>query len=41
MNLLNEIRNGEKNINDEIFKEHFRYQNPYFLAKDLLKANQF
>ena len=29
-----------KKLNSEIFREYFRYQNPSFLAKDLLKANQ-
>ena len=35
-----EIRNDKENINSGIFREYFRYQNPSFLAKDLLKANQ-
>ena len=35
-----EIRNDKENINSGIFREYFRYHNPSFLAKDLLKANQ-
>ena len=35
-----EIWNDKVNINSGIFREYFRYQNPSFLAKDLLKANQ-
>ena len=27
-NFVNEIRNDEENINNEIFKEYFGYQNP-------------
>ena len=39
-NFVNEIRGKEKYANNEIFKEYFGYQNPSFIAKDLLKANQ-
>ena len=38
--IVAEIRNDKENINSGIFREYFRYQNPSFLAKDLLKANQ-
>ena len=38
---LNEIRNDEENINDKIFIKYFGYQNPSFLAKNLVKANEF
>ena len=34
------INENFKKLNSEIFREYFRYQNPSFLAKDLLKANQ-
>ena len=36
----NEIRNDEENINSQIFREYFVYQNPSLLAKVLIKANQ-
>ena len=39
-NFIDEIRDEEKYINNEIFKAYFEYQNPLFLVKDLLKANQ-
>ena len=39
-NFLNGSKNDEEKLNSEIFREYFRYQNPPFLAKDLLKANQ-
>ena len=29
---------NEKDINDEIFWDYFKYQNPSFLAKDLIRA---
>ena len=35
-NFVDEIRNEEKYINDEIFREYFEYRNKSFLAKDLL-----
>ena len=38
-NFVNEIRGKEKYTNNEIFKDYFGYQNPSFIAKDLLKAN--
>ena len=37
---INEIINDEKSISSEIFNEYFRYQNPSFLAKDLIKTSQ-
>ena len=30
---VKKIENDEKNINNEIFKEYFGYQNPLFFAK--------
>ena len=36
---MNEIINDEENINHEIFREYITYQNPSFVAKELLKAN--
>ena len=35
---MNEIIVDEKDINDEIFWNYFKYQNPSFLAKDLIRA---
>ena len=35
----NEIKNDEKNINQQIFKEYF-YHTPLFLAKELYNSNQ-
>ena len=37
---INEIINDEKSISSEIFNEYFRYQNPSFLANDLIKTSQ-
>ena len=37
---MNEIIAEEKDINYEIFWNYFKYQNPSFLAKDLIRANQ-
>ena len=37
---MNEIKAGDKYINDEIFWNYFMYQNPSFLAKDLIVAKQ-
>ena len=31
---------NERNINDEIFWNNFKYQNPLFLAKYLIRANE-
>ena len=30
---VKKIENDEKNVNNEIFKEYFGYQNPLFFAK--------
>ena len=38
--LLNEIENEQKNINEQIFKEYFKYHSPSFLVKDLYKNKQ-
>ena len=35
---MNEIIADEKDINDQIFQNYFKYQNPSFLAKDLIRA---
>ena len=37
---IGEIINQEKGISIEIFNEYFGYQNPSFLAKDLIKNDQ-
>ena len=37
---MNEIIFAEKERNDKIFQKYFRYQNPSFLAKDLVRAKQ-
>ena len=37
---MNEIIANEKDINDEIFWNYFKYQNPSFLAKNLIRAKQ-
>ena len=37
---LNENVNEEKNINEEIFRNYFKYQNPSSLVKDLFKAEK-
>ena len=37
---MNEIIAGEKDINDKIFWNYFKYQNPLFLAKDLIRTSQ-
>ena len=38
---INEIRADEKDISDdEIFRNYFRYHNPLFFAKDVLRAKQ-
>ena len=38
--LMNEIIADGKVINDEIFWNYCKYQNPLFLAKDLIRAKQ-
>ena len=37
---MNEIIANEKDINDGIFWDYFKYQNPSFLAKDLIRSMQ-
>ena len=37
---LNEIIADKKDINNEIFSQYFKYQNPSFLVKDLISAKQ-
>ena len=37
---MNETRNKDKHIHSEMHKKYFGYENPPFLAKYLLKANQ-
>ena len=36
---MNEIKNDEEGINNEIFREYFGCHNTSFLAKNLLKLN--
>ena len=37
---LNEIKNEEKNINDQIFNKYFYYKSQSFLGKNLYENNQ-
>ena len=37
---MNEVIADEKLINHEILWNHFKYQNPLFLAKDLIRATE-
>ena len=37
---MNTIIADEKDINNEILINHFNYQNPLFLVKDLISAKQ-
>ena len=37
---LNEIKNEEKNINEQIFREYFNYQSPSLLVKDSYEDNR-
>ena len=37
---MNDIIADEKDINNEIFLNYFKYQNPLFLVKDLISAMQ-
>ena len=37
---MDEIIADEKVINNEIFSNYFKYQNPSFLEKDLISAKQ-
>ena len=38
--IMNEIKADEKEKNDEIFPNYLKYQNPSFLAKDLVRGKQ-
>ena len=37
---INEMKNDEENINEQIFKEYFLHHTPLFLAKELYNSNQ-
>ena len=37
---INEIITAKKDINNEVFLDYFKYQNPSFLVKDLISAKQ-
>ena len=37
---MNEVIANKKNKKDRIFWNYFKYQNPSFLANDLLRATQ-
>ena len=37
---MNQIIADEKDINDEIFRNYFKYQNSLLLAKDLIRVKQ-
>ena len=37
---MNEIIADEKDKNNEIFSNYFKYRNPWFLVKDLISAKQ-
>ena len=37
---LNEFKNDENNINEQIFKDYLGYRSPSFLVKDLCKSDQ-
>ena len=37
---MSEIIAGKKDINNKIFLNYFKYQNPLFLVKDLISAEQ-
>ena len=38
--VINEIIVDVRDVTDEILYNFFRYQNPFFLAKDLIRAKQ-
>ena len=38
--IINEFKNNEKNINEQVFKEYFFYHTPLFLVKELYNSNQ-
>ena len=37
---LNEIKKGDKNISEQIFREYFTYNAPSFLVKDFCENNK-
>ena len=37
---MNQIIDDGENINDEIFWNYFKYQNPSVLEKDVIRATQ-
>ena len=37
---MNEVIADKKDINNEMFCNYFKYQNPSFLAKDLIRAKE-
>ena len=37
---IKEVAGNEKDINEEIYWDYFKYQNSSFLAKDLMRAKQ-
>ena len=37
---LNEIANKEKNTNEEIYRNFFKYQNPSSLVEELIRENK-
>ena len=37
---MSEIIAGKKDINNKIFLNYFRYQNPLFLVRELISAEQ-
>ena len=37
---MNEVKNEEKGINEQIFTEYFNCQSPSFLSKDLCEDNE-
>ena len=37
---IKEVAANEKDINEEIYWDYFKYQNSSFLAKDLMRAKQ-
>ena len=37
---IDEIITAKKDINNEVFLDYFKYQNPSFLVKDLISAKQ-
>ena len=37
---MNEIIDDKKYLSDEIFWNYFKYQNPSFFVKEMIRANQ-